>query len=97
LLSPLYAWPSAEWGSMPFAGGIDAAYRAELEASDDPEALRAEIEERFAYARSPLRAAEKFGVTDIIDPRDTRVVLCEFAATAYRALEPGKTTTTMRP
>jgi acetyl-CoA carboxylase carboxyltransferase component len=97
LLSPLYAWPSAEWGSMPFAGGIDAAYRAELEASDDPDALRSEIEERFAYARSPLRAAEKFGVTDILDPRDTRVVLCEFAATAYRALEPGKTMTTMRP
>ena len=97
LLAPLYAWPSAEWGSMPFEGGIEAAYRAELEASDDPVALRSEIEERFAYARSPLRAAEKFGAVDMIDPRDTRALLCDFAATAYRSLEPGVQRSTMRP
>ena len=96
-LAPLYAWPSAEWGSMPFEGGIEAAYRAELEASEDPAALRAEIEARFAYSRSPLRAAEKFGVTDIIDPGDTRQRLCEFAATAYRGLEPGVRRHTFRP
>ncbi len=28
-----YAWPSAHWGSLPLEGGIEAAYRAELDAS----------------------------------------------------------------
>ena len=30
------AWPSGDWGSLPLEGGIEAAYRAELEASPDP-------------------------------------------------------------
>ena len=42
-----YAWPSGDWGSLPIEGGIEAAYRRELEAADDPVALRAEIEERL--------------------------------------------------
>jgi acetyl-CoA carboxylase carboxyltransferase component len=96
-LSFVYAWPSANWGSMPFEGGIEAAYRAELEAADDVAAKRAEIEARFSYARSPFRAAEGFRVTDIIDPRDTRPRLTRFAAVAYRALRPGITTYTVRP
>jgi hypothetical protein len=39
--------------------------------------------------RSPFRTAEKFGIEDIIDPRDTRPMLCEFIEAAYRVLEPG--------
>ena len=31
-----YAWPSACWGSLPLEGGIEAAYRAEIEAAPDP-------------------------------------------------------------
>ena len=31
-----YAWPSGDWGSLPVEGGIEAAYRRELEAADDP-------------------------------------------------------------
>ena len=27
-----YAWPSASWGSLPLEGGIEAAYRAEIDA-----------------------------------------------------------------
>ena len=42
-----YAWPSGNWGSLPIAGGLEAAYRRELEAAEDPEALRAEIEARL--------------------------------------------------
>ncbi|HMA87225.1 MAG TPA: carboxyl transferase domain-containing protein, partial [Burkholderiales bacterium] len=41
------AWPSAEWGSLPIAGGLEAAYKAEIEAAPDPEAKRAEIEARI--------------------------------------------------
>jgi len=36
--------------------------------------------------RSPFRTAEKFGVEDIIDPRDTRPLLCEFAELAWRVV-----------
>jgi acetyl-CoA carboxylase carboxyltransferase component len=94
----IYAWPSAEWGSMPFEGGIEAAYKADLEAADDPEALRAEIEGKLAHARSPMRAAERFfNVVDVIDPRDTRKVLCEFAVGAYESMTPVLRTHTTRP
>ena len=47
-LSYRFAWPSGEWGSLPLEGGIEAAYKAQLEAADDPDALRAEIETRLA-------------------------------------------------
>jgi acetyl-CoA carboxylase carboxyltransferase component len=78
-----YAWPSGDWGSLPIEGGIEAAYRRELEAADDPVALRAEIEERLNAVRSPFRTAERFGVEEIIDPRDTRPILCDWAERAH--------------
>ena len=31
-----YAWPSGDWGSLPVEGGIEAAYRAELDACAGP-------------------------------------------------------------
>ena len=78
-----YAWPSGDWGSLPIAGGLEAAYRRELEAAPDPAALRAEIEARLNAVRSPFRTAERFGVEEIIDPRDTRPLLCDWAARAH--------------
>jgi acetyl-CoA carboxylase carboxyltransferase component len=74
-----YAWPSARWGSLPIAGGVDAAYRAVIEAAEDPAAKRAEIERKLEAVQSPLRTAEVFGVEEIIDPRETRAYLCRFA------------------
>jgi acetyl-CoA carboxylase carboxyltransferase component len=74
-----YAWPSGDWGSLPVEGGVAAAYRSELEASDDPKALIAEITERLNAVRSPFRTAEAYLVEEIIDPADTRPLLCEFA------------------
>jgi acetyl-CoA carboxylase carboxyltransferase component len=71
---------------------LEAAYKSDLEASDDPQALLADISDRLNRVRSPFRTAEKFGVEDIIDPRDTRPLLCEFAEAAYRMLEPGPVT-----
>jgi acetyl-CoA carboxylase carboxyltransferase component len=92
-----YAWPSGDWGSLPVEGGIEAAYRAELEAASDPERLRGDIEERLNRVRSPFRVAEAFGVEEIIDPRDTRPLLCEFANLAADLREPGPVATAMRP
>jgi acetyl-CoA carboxylase carboxyltransferase component len=96
-LSLRYAWPSGSWGSLPIAGGLEAAYRAELEASADPQALRAQIEARLHAVTSPLRSAEKFSVEEIIDPRDTRRLLCEFAELALHALTPGPSSQPYRP
>ena len=78
-----FAWPSGTWGSLPLAGGLEAAYRRELEAADDPAALRAEIARRLEAVASPFRTAERFSVEEIIDPRDTRPILCDWAERAH--------------
>ncbi|MGZ6141922.1 MAG: acyl-CoA carboxylase subunit beta [Myxococcales bacterium] len=92
-----FAWPSGDWGSLPVEGGIEAAYRAELEAAPDRAKLHAGIEERLNRVRSPFRVADVFGVEEMIDPRDTRPLLCEFANLAARLREPGPVATAMRP
>lgn len=83
-----YAWPSARWGSIPMAGGIEAAYRAELDAlQPDERAERlAHLEKKYDHLESPFLTAEKFRVPDLIDPRDTRPLLCEWVEDAYRVL-----------
>jgi acetyl-CoA carboxylase carboxyltransferase component len=94
-----YAWPSAEWGSLPIEGGVEAAYRRQLEAAPDPEALRAELEQRLASLRSPLLTAEAFGIEEIIDPRATRPLLVDWARRAWDLLPSrlGPTARAMRP
>ncbi|MGL9618251.1 carboxyl transferase domain-containing protein [Bradyrhizobium sp. U531] len=77
-----YAWPSAYWGSLPLEGGIEAAYRADIDAAEDKAAKLGEIQDRLNKLRSPFRSAEKFWVEEIIDPRKTRSLLCEFARLA---------------
>ena len=78
-----FAWPSGSWGSLPLAGGLEAAYRRELAAAPDPEALREEIATRLEAVTSPFRTAERFSVEEIIDPRDTRPILCDWAERAH--------------
>lgn len=92
-----YAWPSGDWGSLPIEGGVEAAYRAEIAASADPDRLRAEIEQRLNLVRSPLRTAEAFLVEELIDPRDTRPLLCEFANFAAPLRRAGRVAMPMRP
>ncbi|PSO15260.1 carboxyl transferase domain-containing protein [Bradyrhizobium sp. MOS003] len=84
-----YAWPSAYWGSLPLEGGIEAAYRADIDAAEDKAAKLEEIQERLNKLRSPFRSAEKFWVEEIIDPRKTRSLLCEFARLAEPLRKPG--------
>lgn len=92
-----YAWPSADWGSLPIEGGIEAAYKAELAATDDPGALQEDILRRLNHVRSPFRTAEKYLVEEMIDPRDTRPVLCEFANLAAPLRRVGPTAFGLRP
>lgn len=96
-LSYRYAWPSARWGSLPLEGGIEAAYRAEIDAAADPRAKLEEIETRLEKVRSPFRSAETFWIEEMIDPRDTRPLLCEFVNLAAPLREVGPVSFGMRP
>jgi len=93
-----YAWPSGDWGSLPLEGGIEAAYRRELEGAEDPKKLRAELVRRHEAKASPFRSAEAFDVEEIIDPQDTRPLLCRWVEDAYAAqVELGPKMRGMRP
>lgn len=92
-----FAWPSGDWGSIPLEGGIEAAWRRDLDGAEDREAMLAEITERLDRYRSPFRTAEAFGVEEIIDPAETRPLLCDFARLAYRRNLLGPSRTRYRP
>jgi propionyl-CoA carboxylase beta chain len=68
-----YAWPQAEIAVMGPEGAVNVLYRRELQAADDPEALRrekvAEFREKFA---NPYVAADRGFVDEVILPRQTR-------------------------
>ena len=81
------AWPSGHWGSMHISGGVSAAYRRVIAEAEDPDAKQAEIEARLEALASPLRTAEAFNIEDIIDPRETRPVVCEFVRMAQPMLK----------
>ncbi len=81
-----YAWPSGIWGSLPIEGGVYAAYKRDIESSADPEARRQELEAHYDQLQSPFRTAERFGIHDIIDPRDTRPLLCDWVEQAYQVI-----------
>jgi acetyl/propionyl-CoA carboxylase alpha subunit/acetyl-CoA carboxylase carboxyltransferase component len=82
-----YSWPSGNWGSMHIEGGVDAAYRREIATADDPDAKREEIQNRLKRLASPFRTAQTFLVEEIIDPRNTRPLLCDFVESAQPVIK----------
>jgi propionyl-CoA carboxylase beta chain len=78
------AWPSGDWGSLPVEGGLEAAFKAQIEAAPDPDAAKREIRARLERLRSPFRSAERFYVEEIVPPAETRRWLTEFANLAQR-------------
>ena len=79
---------------MHIAGGVSAAYRREIETASDPAARQAEIEARLNAIASPFRTAEATD-QDIIDPRQTRALLCEFVEDAQRVIASQRGTPSM--
>ena len=71
---------------MHIAGGASAAYRRVIDSAENPEEKRQEIEKMLKALNSPFRTAEAAG-TDLIDPRDTRFLLCEFVEEAQKVLQ----------
>ncbi len=94
-----FAWPSAYWGSIPLEGGILAAYRKDIAASENPEKRMAELEKHYSKFVTPFRTAEKFGIVDIIDPRETRALLCDWVDEAFEVTttQVGEVRRPMRP
>ena len=78
------AWPAADAGGIPPEGGIEAAYKRQLAEAEDPRALRDELMARIETARGPIGPLSKFQMEEMIDPRDTRRVICEWVETAWR-------------
>ena len=79
-LNQRWAWPSGKWGSLPITGGLEAAFRRELEAADDPAALRAEIEARLRADLSPSARPR----SSRSRRSSTRPLLCAWASNAAR-------------
>src|SRR5690606_8515527 len=67
------AWPTADFASLPVAGGVAAAFKSEIEAAEDQEAKLKEIEARYKGGTDPFNAAARFTVHDVIKPSETRM------------------------
>jgi acetyl-CoA carboxylase carboxyltransferase component len=80
------SWPAADVGGIPPEGGIEAAYKRQLAEAEDPAALRAELEERIEGARGPVGPLNKFQIEEVIDPRDTRKMVCDWVTLAYKVI-----------
>lgn len=78
------AWPTSEICAMSVEGAVDVAYRKTLDEAEDSAAARSDMIARFRTQLSPLKAAEAYGIDDVIDPRDTRPVLARALARAKR-------------
>lgn len=80
------AWPAADVGGIPPEGGIEAAYKRQLAEAADPAALRAEINARIESVRGPIGPLNRFELEEMVDPRDTRRLICEWIGDAYRVV-----------
>jgi len=86
----IVAWPSAEISVMGPEGAVNIIFRKQIEASDDPDATRAEMIEGIRKTIDPYIAAGNAVIDDIIDPRETR-------PTVIRALEMAEAKRVARP
>lgn len=81
------AWPSGHWGSMHISGGVSAAYRRVIAEAEDSAAKQRELEAKLDALSSPFRTAEAFNIEEIMDPRETRPMVCDFIDTAQSVLQ----------
>jgi len=72
----IVAWPTAEISVMGAEGAVNIIMRKQIEAADDPDAKRAELVGAFQQIIDPYIAAGNDMIDDIIDPRETRPVVC---------------------
>ena len=71
----IVAWPTAEISVMGPEGAVNIIFNKVVEASDDPEATRAQLIADVRRSIDPYIAASWAMVDDVIDPADTRRVI----------------------
>ncbi|KAI3319782.1 ClpP/crotonase [Xylariaceae sp. AK1471] len=86
------AWPGGDWGSLPLKGGIEVGHSYELKEAAKKggqelvDELYAKLEAEYSGLMNPVRTANAFGVEQIIDPADTRSVVCNWISHIYEEL-----------
>jgi acetyl-CoA carboxylase carboxyltransferase component len=86
----IVAWPSAEISVMGAEGAVEIIFRKQVEEAEDPAAKRSELIENFRKIIDVYIAAGNDMIDDVIDPRETRPVIC-------RALELAQGKRVQRP
>ena len=86
----IVAWPSAEISVMGAEGAVEIVFRKQVEEAEDPVAKKAELIAAYRGLIDVYVAARNDMVDDVIDPRETRPVIC-------RALEMAEGKTVERP
>jgi acetyl-CoA carboxylase carboxyltransferase component len=86
----IVAWPTAEISVMGPEGAVEIIMRKEIEQADDPDAKRRELVAAYREIIDVYIAAGNAMIDDVIDPRETRPVIC-------RALEMAESKRVDRP
>ncbi len=71
----IVAWPFAEISVMGPEGAVNIIFNKQVEASDNPEATRAELVAKIRESINPYLAAGWAMIDDVIDPAETRRVI----------------------
>jgi acetyl-CoA carboxylase carboxyltransferase component len=86
----IVAWPTAEISVMGAEGAVEIVMRRQVEEADDPAAKKAELIDAYREIIDVYIAARNGMIDDVIDPRETRPVIC-------RALEMAEGKVVQRP
>jgi methylmalonyl-CoA decarboxylase subunit alpha len=86
----IVAWPTAEISVMGAEGAVEIVMRRQVEEAEDPAAKKAELIAAYRQIIDVYVAAKNGMIDDVIDPRETRPVIC-------RALEMAEGKTVERP
>jgi len=80
-----FAWPDTQICFTGVEACVRVVHRREIEESDDPNALIAELSERYTGTSAPWTAAHVGYLDDVIDPAETRMrVMRAFEVTRRR-------------
>jgi len=72
----IVAWPSAEISVMGAEGAVEIVMRRQVEAAEDPAAMKAELIAAYRRLIDVYVPARNALIDDVIDPRDTRPTIC---------------------
>jgi acetyl-CoA carboxylase carboxyltransferase component len=78
----IVAWPSAEISVMGAEGAVEIVMRRQVEQAEDPAAKKAELIDAYRKIIDVYVAAGNDMIDDVIDPRETRPLICSALAMA---------------